>query len=167
MRIFLGESAGKGRASGSFQFHFYGGWHTLQQLPVRLAEYKVLLVVLPLQQAPGRKITWRPFLLSILAASGQPSTTHGPQALLEEVLERVNQYDLLILDQMERFSLQYLSELCVLLRRCRCALLLVGHPKFWGKVRDFDRDQSFSALVADVEHLDENDVWYCWEQGTE
>ena len=66
----------------------------LHLLPSRLPEFKMLLVTLPPQKAPGRKITWRPFLLSILAACGQPSTTHGPQALLEEVLERINPYDL-------------------------------------------------------------------------
>jgi hypothetical protein len=137
----------------------------LHLLPSRLPEFKMLLVTLPPQKAPGRKITWRPFLLSILAACGQPSTTHGPQALLEEVLERINPYDLLILDQMERFSLQYLSDFCALLKRCRCAVLLVGHPKFWDKVSDFDRGESFYKLVENEESLDENDVWDCWEHG--
>ena len=137
----------------------------MQQLPARLSDCKALLVTLPQQQAPGRKITWRPFLLSMLAACEQKSTTHGPQALLEEVIHCINQYDLLILDQMERFSLQYLSDFCSLLRRCRCAVLLVGHPKFWDKVHDFDQDESFSTLVTDVEELDENDVWDCWQHG--
>jgi hypothetical protein len=123
------------------------------------------MVTLPPQKGPGRKITWRPFLLSILAARGQPSTTRGAQALLEEVVESLNQYDLLILDQAERFSLQYLSNLCALMRRIRCAVLLVGQNAFWEKVSDFDRDESFWELVEDMEQLDENDVWYCWEQG--
>lgn len=34
----------------------------LQQLPARLPQFKVLLVTLPPEQQPGRKITWRPFL---------------------------------------------------------------------------------------------------------
>jgi hypothetical protein len=37
----------------------------MQQLPARLSQYLVLLVTLPQQQAPGRKITWQPFLLNI------------------------------------------------------------------------------------------------------
>lgn len=149
---------------------FSGAAHTgktiaLQLLPSRLPEFKVLLVTLPQQKAPGRKITWRPFLLSILAAQGRPSATRGTQALLEEVVESLNQYDLAILDQAERFSLQYLSNLCTLLGRCRCAVLLVGQNAFWERVRDFDRDESFAKQVEDKEQLDENDVWDCWEHG--
>lgn len=137
----------------------------LQQLPLRLPEFKILLVTLPQQKAPGRKITWRPFLLSILEAQGQSSKTRGTQALLEEALHSLSQYDLFILDQVERFSLQYLSHLCTLLRLSRCAVLLVWQKNFWKKLQDFDRDQLFAKLVEDVMELDENDVWYCWEQG--
>ncbi len=137
----------------------------LQLLPPRLPEFKVLLVTLPQQKAPGRKITWRPFLLSILAAQGQPSTTRGVQTLLEEVIKSLSQYDLLIIDQAERFSLQYLSNLCTFLRMSRCAVLIVGQTNFWEKVRHADRDQAFAKLVEDVEELDENDVWDCWERG--
>ena len=138
---------------------------TLHLLPPHLPEFKLLLATLPPQKAPGRKITWRPFLLSILAAQGLPSTTRGEEALLEEVVESLNQYDLLILDQAERFSLQYLSNLCSFLHRSRCAVLMVGQNPFWKRVREFDRDQTFAKLVEDVVELDENDVWYCWEHG--
>ena len=137
----------------------------LQLLPPRLPEFRVLLVTLPPQRAPGRKITWRPFLLSILAAEARSSPTRGTAALLEEVVLSLDRYDLLILDQAERFSLQYLGDLCTLLGRCRCAVLLVGQPAFWERVRGFDRDESFAKQVEDVEYLDENDVWDCWEHG--
>lgn len=83
------------------------------------------------------------------------------------MLQQINQYDLLVLDQMERFSLQYFSDVCALLKRCRCAVLLVGHPKFWDKVSDIDRGESFSKLCVGEEELDENDVWDCWEHGIE
>jgi hypothetical protein len=76
-----------------------------------------------------------------------------------------NLYDLLIIDQAEQLSLQYLSNLCTLLRMSRCAVLLVGQNTFWEKVRDFDRDETFAKLVEDVEELDENDVRDCWEHG--
>jgi hypothetical protein len=137
----------------------------LQLLLPRLPEFKVLLVSLPQQTAPGRKITWRPFLLSILAAQGQQSTTRDIQALQKEVGKSLSQYDLLIIDQAERFSLQYLSNLCAFLRTSRCAVLISGQRKFWEKVRNFDPDQSFAKLVEDVMELDENDVWYCWGHG--
>jgi hypothetical protein len=81
------------------------------------------------------------------------------------MLQSLNQYDLLILDQAERFSLQYLGNLCMLLSRCRCAVLLVGQNAFWERVSDVGQDESFWKLVEDMQELDENDVWDCWEHG--
>jgi hypothetical protein len=41
----------------------------------------------------------------------------------------------------------------------------VGQNAFWERVSDVGQDESFWKLVEDMQELDENDVWDCWEHG--
>ena len=106
----------------------------LQALPAQLALFTCLLVTVPQHATdPSRKASWRAFLQCILTAQGRRSIANNKQTLLEEVAGSLNAYDLLVIDQAERLSRQYIDDLCTLIRTSRWAFLLVGWKK-WLKI---------------------------------